>query len=293
MGTSSTDPKTIKTDSDSVDALRAMVKQLQKENSDLSISLETSTQLADLFAQQLLNRSTELEQRNLEVAAFARTVAHDLKNPLGGIMSVISILQAECKVGQPMSIDFANRLQWLDQGAKQLHNIIQDLLLLAGVSQKGQVEIYPLDMHSIVQQVIHERLAHLLEEYQGTIEIPEQLAFANGYAPWVEGIWANYLSNGLKYGGRPPHLVLGSNPLKTGQIRFWVKDNGNGIPLELQSQLFTPFTRLPTRNWVEGTGLGLSIVQQIVKKLGGTVGVESGVSEGSLFYFTLPAVVLS
>ncbi|AUI67959.1 sensor histidine kinase [Beggiatoa leptomitoformis] len=271
--------------------LQEEIKRLQQEKTDLEISLETSIQLADLFAQQLLTRSTELEQRNLEVAAFARTVAHDLKNPLGGMMGVITLLQTECIVNQPISNDFVLRLQWLDQGARQLHGIIQDLLLLAGVSQKGKVETYPLDMTNIVRHVIRERLPHLLEEYKGTIELPPQWELASGYAPWVEGIWANYLSNGLKYGGRPPHLILGSDKTANGELRFWVKDNGKGVPAELQERLFTPFTRLPNRNWVEGTGLGLSIVQQIVTKLGGCVGMEDQ-EIGSLFYFTLPAATL-
>jgi signal transduction histidine kinase len=69
--------------------------------------------------------------------------------------------------------------------------------------------------------------------------------------------------------------------------RFWVRDNGSGITPEDQVRLFVPFTRLgPAR--VGGHGLGLSIVQRIVEKLGGQVGVESQVGQGSVFSFTLP-----
>ena len=70
-------------------------------------------------------------------------------------------------------------------------------------------------------------------------------------------------------------------------VRFWVRDNGPGLTPEAQVSLFTPFTRLHQVR-TEGHGLGLSIVQRIVEKLGGEVGIESQVGEGSLFYFTLP-----
>jgi signal transduction histidine kinase len=71
-------------------------------------------------------------------------------------------------------------------------------------------------------------------------------------------------------------------------IRFWVRDNGDGLTEEEQAQLFTPFARL-NKDESEGHGLGLSIVQRIVERLGGEVGVESSVGEGSCFTFTLPA----
>jgi len=104
----------------------------------------------------------------------------------------------------------------------------------------------------------------------------------------VEEVWVNYLSNALKYGGQPPRVELGAEQ-KDEMVKFWMRDNGNGIAPEEQARLFTLFTRLEVR--AKGHGLGLSIVQRIVEKLGGQVGVESdGVpGHGSLFCFTLPA----
>ena len=74
-------------------------------------------------------------------------------------------------------------------------------------------------------------------------------------------------------------------------IRFWVKDKGPGLSIEEQARLFTPFTRL-AKGTIEGSGLGLSIVKCIINKLGGDVGVESTPDQGSVFYFTLPALEL-
>jgi signal transduction histidine kinase len=70
------------------------------------------------------------------------------------------------------------------------------------------------------------------------------------------------------------------------EIVFWVLDKGPGLTEEQQSRLFTQFTRLHQVR-AEGHGLGLSIVQRIVTKLGGEVGVESVVGQGSRFWFTL------
>ena len=71
-------------------------------------------------------------------------------------------------------------------------------------------------------------------------------------------------------------------------IRHWVRDYGPGLTPEEQARLFTPFERL-SQTHIAGHGLGLSIVLRIVNKLGGEVGVESTLGEGSTFWFTLPA----
>jgi signal transduction histidine kinase len=170
-------------------------------------------------------------------------------------------------------------------------------LLLAGVRQM-EAESSPLDMASIVANAL-ERLDHMVGMHQADIIVPDAWPTALGYGPWIEEVWANYVSNAIKYGGRPPRVELGYDTAvgdqltiegdEARQVRFWVRDNGSGISWEAQSRLFTPFTRLDQVR-VEGHGLGLSIVRRIVKKLGGYVGVESsGVpGEGSVFYFSLP-----
>jgi signal transduction histidine kinase len=132
-------------------------------------------------------------------------------------------------------------------------------------------------------------LANMVEQYQADIRTSPDWTAALGYAPWVEEVWANYISNAIKYGGRPPHIELGATAQDDGVVRFWVRDNGAGLTPEEQTRLFIPFTRLDQVR-VKGHGLGLSIVRRIVEKLGGQVGVESHVGQGSTFSFTLPGV---
>jgi two-component system sensor histidine kinase/response regulator len=172
------------------------------------------------------------------------------------------------------------------QNSFKMNNIIDELMILAGV-REGAVTMHPLDTSEIVEQA-RLRLAYMIEESGAEIVTPASWPQALGYAPWVEEIWVNYLSNALKYSGEPPRIVLGAAPQPDERVRFWVQDNGQGIRLEDQGKLFVPFSQLSQAR-TDGHGLGLSIVQRIVEKLGGEVGVESEPGRGSTFSFTLPA----
>ncbi len=224
----------------------------------------------------------ELQTQNDELDAFAHTVAHDLKNPLNAVLGFAEMLGENA--ADHLDAESLEYLEGLQTASRKMVDIIESLLLLAGVS-KQQVEKQPLDMLNIVQQA-QQRLAFMTQKYEAAIILPDRWPVAIGYAPWVEEIWANYINNGMKYGGKPPRLELGATKVAN-KIRFWVHDNGEGLTKEQQAILFTPFTRL-NQHRVKGHGLGLSIVQRIAEKLGGQVGVESEVGKGSTFYFTLP-----
>jgi len=228
-----------------------------------------------------------LEAQNAELDAFAHTVAHDLKNPLTSLIGYAAVLEerhAEMS-GQTLQ----RLLHTLTRHACQMNTIIEEMLLLASVRGMEEVGIAPLDMGAIVTGVL-KRVSYMIEEYKGEIVLSDSWPAALGYAPWVEEIWVNYLSNALKYGGRPPRVELGATTQSGGMVRFWVRDRGPGLSLDEQARLFTPFERLH-RELTAGHGLGLSIVQRIARRLGGGVGVESAgiAGQGSTFYFVLPA----
>jgi signal transduction histidine kinase len=235
--------------------------------------------------QQVAGYVVELEARNEELDAFARTVAHDLRNPVGVIIGFADTalrlmdIVSEERLRQPV--------QAIAQHARGLNSIIEALLLLASVRQE-EVYLTTLDMTTVVGNALR-RLAYLIDEHGADVTLPDTWPVALGYAPWVEEVWANYLSNALKYGGQSPRVELGATEQADGMVRFWVRDNGPGIPLEDQGRLFKPFSRLK-RDRVKGHGLGLSIVRRIVERLGGEVDVESEPGQGSVFSFTLPVV---
>ncbi len=275
----------------SVGAADYITKPIQQE--EVLARIHTHLNIRRL-QQELQHRGEELEKRNAESDAFARTVAHDLKNPLNLIVNYSEMMLEHCQDDKTVLNSECNELvNVILQTGKRMNNIINALLLLAGVSKSKNIPREPINsMQTIVEQVLSERLRYSLEELEGTVSFPESWEAAMGYAPWIEEIWSNYISNGLKYGGARPHLEIGSERQMDGYVRFWVRDHGNGIAPEAQQQLFIPFSRLHNEQLeeIEGHGLGLSIVQQIIEKLGGYVGVESTLGQGSCFYFTLPAV---
>jgi signal transduction histidine kinase len=239
---------------------------------------------------QLQTRTIELEQRNLQLDAFARTVSHDLKNPLNTVIGYSDELVEIYTEDKKFDDDSVEQLKLVAQAGHKMESIINALLLLAKTSKSIEIEMQPLNMTDILAQV-KQQLTYILSGCQAQIIQSNTFPTAKGYAPWVEEIWANYISNAIKYGGSPPRLELGANVQDDGMIRFWVHDNGEGLSPEAQAKLFTPFTRLHQERG-EGQGLGLSIVQQIAEKLGGKVGVDRYNGQGSTFYFTLPAVEL-
>ncbi len=228
----------------------------------------------------------ELRRLNEELDAYAHTVAHDLKAPLGIIIPLAELLAGQASVSLPPEVGRKHARRILEYAYK-MQEIVESLLLLAEARVR-QVPLYPLDMGQVVAGAL-KRLAWTVQHYQVEIVHPQRWPTALGYAPWVEGVWANYLSNAIKYGGRPPRLELGGEVMPDGMVRFWVRDNGPGISETLRDRLFVPFSRAPDGQ-IEGHGLGLSIARRIVERLGGEVGVESVEGEGSTFSFTLPGV---
>lgn len=250
---------------------------LQLLASQAAIAIEN----ARLFEQEKEQRALA-EHRNQELDTFSYTVAHNLKNTLSGVVSFSEYIQDYATQINPDEIsELAVKINRF--GQKGI-SVVNDLLLLAGV-RKRRVTLEPVDMANIVRKA-QERLTLVAEEHQAEYIQPSDWPVAVGYAPWLEEVWLNYLSNGIYYGGRPPKLTLGATSQPDNMICFWVKDNGPGIGLADQTKLFTEFSRLGNVER-QGTGLGLAIVRRVVEKLGGQAGVESQPGQGCTFYFTL------
>lgn len=226
----------------------------------------------------------EREQLISDLNAYADTVAHDLKTPLGLVMGYTQLLnQYPAIQNDPQLAGFLKRIH---KSNTQMLRIIEELLLMASVRTNDDVPALPLDVARSIRGATN-RLELLIQEQSAVIHIPSEWPAAIGHTPWVEEVWANYISNAIKYGGTPPVVELGADPPHNGFVRFWVRDNGYGIDPSAHDRLFQPFNRLDVRK-AEGYGLGLSVVRRIINKLGGEVGVESAPGQGSTFYFTLP-----
>lgn len=232
---------------------------------------------------QLAEQNSTKDNLIRELDAFAHTVAHDLRTPLNGVIGFTEILSYDWKTLTEEEV--TDMLQTVHQSALRLNNIISELLMLSSVRQ-AEVPRVAVDTRQVAVEAV-QRLRSLVEERGAEIYFDESWPAAFGHAPWVEEIWANYISNAIKYGGQPPQVRIGGMRLEDGFVRSFVRDNGEGISNEQQKKLFLPFNRL-NRADGQGHGLGLSIVVRIVQKLGGRAGVESEPGEGSTFYFDLP-----
>ena len=229
----------------------------------------------------------ELNVHNQELDAFAHTVAHELQNPLAVIISLAEVMKENC--ASIPDEELQKHWRTIARVGRKMNRITAGLLLLAQV-RKMKVGMEPLDMAIVTARAL-QRVANMTDEYQAEIIVHGDWPVALGYGPWVEEVWVNLLSNAIRFGGQPLRLELGATTQPDGQVRFWVRDNGSGIPPQEQARLFAPLGRL-SQVHAKGHRLGLSVVQRIVEKLGGRVEVESdGVpGRGSVFSFTLPGV---
>ncbi len=237
--------------------------------------------------EKLRQYSVELELQNKELDAFAHTVAHDLKSPLSPIIGFADLLS---RYQDSVPEELREGLLVIGKSGRKMINIIHELLLLSQV-RRADVRLHPIQMEGIIAEV-EQRIGYMIKDHRAEIILPADWPPALGYGPWIEEVWLNYLTNGIKYGGQPPRLELFGTIQQDGMVRFSVSDNGPGLSPQEQARLFTPFTQLGNVR-IEGQGLGLSIVHRIITRLGGQVSVTSnGVpGRGCTFSFTLPGTL--
>jgi len=231
----------------------------------------------------LRQHAAALQTHSEELDAYDHTVAHNLKNPL---TVIIASAEAITDIGDLTRAEQKEFMDQIKSTAFEMNSIIDNLLLLSEL-RKAETPAEPVNMARVVA-AIRKRLGYIIKTNQARLILPKTWPEVIGYGPWIEEVWANYITNALKYGGPKPCVELGAAPQADGMVRFWVRDQGDGIPLEAQSRLFVPFSQVGLVHEA-GHGLGLSIVRRIVEKLGGQVGVKSQAGQGSLFFFTLPA----
>ena len=224
----------------------------------------------------------ELRVRNEDLDAFAHTVAHDLKNPIHTIRGYAETMRDAAALTPEVQAEGADVIV---KTADKMDAIVRELLLFASVRQRD-VPRQRVDLGVVVAGA-RERLRSVLDRYDATLDAPEAWPLAVGYGPWIEEVWANFVSNAAKYGGPSPHIETGAD-VEDDRVRLWVQDRGPGLSADDCPRVFSPFTRLGDGQ-VEGHGLGLAIVARIAEKLDGEAGVESEPGHGCRFYLTLPA----
>ncbi|QIA08420.1 histidine kinase N-terminal 7TM domain-containing protein [Draconibacterium halophilum] len=270
--------------------ISALYDQLGKYNGKLMVLSDVSSiRLAKI---QLTEKNKQLKEQNQrneklidDLDAYAHTLAHDLKNSLGLIHSSSDIIIEAIQDGDMDTVNEFSKI--VKESAAKTISVTNELLKMATAGHEN-VETVPVEMDEIYQSASNQ-ISDMITEYNAKIEVTGNWINSQAYAPWVEEIWINLLSNAMKYGGVPPVIKVGCELTGNGMVKYWIKDNGDGIPKDQHQKIFRKHTRLQPAK-ASGHGLGLSIVKRIIEKLGGKVVVESTgkKGEGALFSFKLP-----
>jgi len=229
--------------------------------------------------------NSNLKQANQDLEAFSRTVSHDLKTPLNGIIGFSDILIAENDSN--LNEESKEFLGLIRQSAWDMSHLIQDLLIF---SKSGMVDLEqePVNLSDIANEVTQNILVRDTNRKVRFIIEPDILAKAD--PKMIKVVLDNLLGNAFKYSGQndDAEIKFGQKDYY-GQTVFYVSDNGAGFDMSQAHKLFQPFQRLHSSNEFKGTGVGLSTVYRIIEKHGGQIWAESEVGKGSTFNFTLGA----
>jgi len=227
--------------------------------------------------------NAQLEAANKELEGFSYSVSHDLRSPLRAVDGYALILEEDYAA----SFDDEGRrlLAVVRAEAARMGRLIDDLLAFSRTGRQP-LRAAPVDMAALAR----EALAEMSTQYPATsIEVLE-LPQAWGDRALLRQVWANLISNALKYSAKnpAPRVEIGgrANP---DEVEYWARDNGVGFDPRYADKLFRVFQRLHRPEDFPGTGVGLALVQRIVLRHGGRVWAESEPNEGARIGFALPA----
>lgn len=232
---------------------------------------------------QLEEMNENLQAVNKELDAFARTVSHDLKSPLNGVIGFADLLQST--YADILDDEGKEYLDYILKSANSMAHLIEDLLMFSRTARK-EIEREHVDLSAIASEVVSDlRATNYHANY--SVNIQDNIAtFAD--PKMMKVVLNNLLGNALKYSqnAENPEITFGMNPLNDKQVMY-VRDNGAGFDMNKADGLFQPFVRLHTSDQYQGTGVGLSTVKRIIERHGGAIWFESAVGKGTTFSFTL------
>ncbi|MFN4258306.1 MAG: ATP-binding protein [Gemmataceae bacterium] len=247
--------------------------------------------------QALRQLTRKLARSNTELEQFAYIASHDLQEPLRKVQAFGDIImsQYEPVLGEE-GRDYLRRMQ---NAAKRMQTLINDLLMYSRVTTKGQ-PFMRVDLNQVAQEVISD-LEVRLRETKGQIEV-EKLPVLEADPLQMRQLLQNLLGNALKFHrpDEPPQVKVQASLLYNSEREqdstapvpskclLTIQDNGVGFEEKYLDRIFGPFQRLHGRGEYEGSGMGLAICHKIVLRHGGNITACSTPDQGSTFIVTLP-----
>ena len=277
-------------------ALRAALKEtsLKKREDEVRDSAlyndlsRVNNELANL-QREMVKKNVELERLNEEKNRFLGMAAHDLRNPLGIILSYSEFLESEA--ADVLNEEQRQFVATIRNTSEFMLRMVTDLLDVAAIeSGKLKLDIQAIDLSQlIVRNVTLNRVLALKKDITIEFVPPITPLIVRLDAGKIEQVLNNLITNAIKFSHRGT-VVRVRLSCAEGFATIAVEDRGQGIPASDLPKLFQPFSKTSVRSTAgeNSTGLGLAIVRKMVEGHGGKIWVESEVGKGSIFSFTLP-----
>jgi len=246
--------------------------------------------LAELSALQAAHadleaRTEDLQRSNSELEQFAYVASHDLQEPLRKVASFCQLLQRRYAGRLDAKAD--EYIEHAVDGAKRMQALINDLLAFSRVGRTAQRR-EPVSCAVLLAQA-WANLAPEVRRTHATIEVGE-LPTVLGEATLLTAAFQNLINNALKFRADEAPRVSVSARRDGDDWLFSFSDNGIGIEPEYADRIFVIFQRLHDKATYPGTGIGLAMVKKIIEYHGGRIWLDTTVTTGARFWFTLPVL---
>ncbi len=261
-----------------VEHMRARLVVLLDEASDARAQIEASHLVLEEQTEELRRSNSDLEQ-------FAYVASHDLQEPLRKVASFTQLL-ASRYAGQ-LDERADQYIGFAVDGAKRMQHLINDLLGFSRVGRIGS-EGTDVDLDATLRRVLAD-LQPVIDETGAEVEVGD-LPVVRGEKLLLAQLLANLVGNALKFRHPDRAPVVRVDARRVGALWELVcQDNGIGIDPDHAERVFVIFQRLHAKEIYDGTGIGLALCKKIVEYHGGTIWIDTAVTEGAAVRWTLPA----
>lgn len=267
-----------------------LISQIEYQNSIIKTEMEKrDNELRE--KQRLLVEKDAAIQASQSKSQFLANMSHEIRTPLNGVLGMLELLK-----DTQLTDEQLENVKLAETSGKTLLNIVNDVL------DYSKIEAGKLNLNLSEFSLIH-AVQGILQTYSVQIKSkgldyiqklhPGLPAYVLGDEHRLNQVLINFISNAMKFtaeGRIEVNLQVTKEDARNCTIRFEVKDSGIGISPEMQKRIFDVFYQVEnhSKQTYKGTGLGLAICSQLVKMMNGTIGVNSTIGEGSIFWFTVP-----